>query len=142
MANVEEIFRNASFVESLGIELVGYGTGWCETRVVMRPGLQQQHGFAHAGVIMTLADHTLGGAAATMVPADKDIITVDNKTTFLRPGTGTVLRCRAEVLRAGKTLAFVEAIVRSDSEGKETIVATASSTVAVIDLASGRAARS
>lgn len=136
MASVEEIFRKAKFVESLGIELIGYGPGWCETRIALRPEFQQQHGFAHAGVIMTLADHTLGGAAATMVPADKDVITVDNKTTFLRPGTGTVLRCRAEVLRAGKTLAFAEATVRSENDGKEAIVATAASTLAVIDLAS------
>jgi uncharacterized protein (TIGR00369 family) len=136
MASVEEIFRKAKFVESLGIELTGYGPGWCETRITLRPGFQQQHGFAHAGIIMTLADHTLGGAAATMVPADKDVITVDNKTTFLRPGTGTVLRCRAEVLRAGKRLAFAEATVWGERDGKEAIVARAASTLAVIDLAS------
>lgn len=141
MANVEAIFQDAAFVGSLGIELVGYGPGWCETRIATRPDLRQQHGFTHAGVIMTLADHTLGGAAATMVPADKDVITVDNTTTFLRPAVGSLLRCRAEVLRVGKTLAFVEATVRCDKDGAEVVVAKAASTLAVIDLGS-RAERS
>jgi len=51
-------------VQSLGIELTSWGEGWCETRVKGSPALRQQHGFIHAGVLMTLADHTCGGAAA------------------------------------------------------------------------------
>jgi acyl-coenzyme A thioesterase PaaI-like protein len=85
---------------------------------------------------MTIADHTLGGAAATQVPEDKDVITVDNKVTFLRPATGLVLYCRGEVLRAGKTLVFAEGTVRSEKGGEEVVVAKASSTLAVIDLRS------
>jgi uncharacterized protein (TIGR00369 family) len=134
VANVEAIFANAKFVESLGIELVGFGPGWCETQTVVRPEFQQQHGFVHAGVIMTIADHTIGGAAATRVPADKDVITVDNKVTFLRPATGSVLRCRGEVVRAGKTLVFVEGTVRGDNGREEVVVAKASGILAVIDL--------
>jgi acyl-coenzyme A thioesterase PaaI-like protein len=58
---VERIFRDARFVRSLGIELTSCGSGWCETRVVVLPAHQQQHGFVHAGVLMTIADHTYGG---------------------------------------------------------------------------------
>ncbi len=133
MASVEAIFRNAKFVESLGIELVSFGEGWCETRLVVRPEFQQQHGFVHAGVIMTLADHTIGGAAATRVPAEKDVITVENRVTFLRPATGSELRCRADVLRAGKSLVFAEGTVRGDRDGREVIVAKSSGTLSVID---------
>ncbi len=81
---------------------------------------------------MTLADHTCGGAAATMVPEGQDVITVENKISFLRPATGAVLFCRAEVLRAGKRLIFTEAEVRIGGDGKRVIVAKASSTLAVI----------
>jgi acyl-coenzyme A thioesterase PaaI-like protein len=48
--------------------------GWCETRINVSPALQQ-HGFVHAGVLMTIADHTCGGAAASTMPDDKDVIT-------------------------------------------------------------------
>jgi len=129
---VKEIFQKAEFVRSLGIELIACGNGWCETRVDARPDLRQEHGFLHAGVLMTLADHTCGGAAASTVPAGRDVITVENKISFLRPAAGERVTCRAEVLRSGKSLVFVEATVTAEKGEQRTIVAKASSTLAVI----------
>jgi uncharacterized protein (TIGR00369 family) len=129
---VKQIFETAHFVRSLGIELVSFGEGWCETRVQITPVLEQQHGFVHAGVLMTLADHTCGGAAATTVPPGHDVITVENKVSFLRPASGPVIFCRAQVLRAGKSLVFVEAEVTAERATERIIVAKASSTLAVI----------
>jgi len=131
---VRQIFDDARFVRSLGIELVSFGKGWCETRVQIAPALEQQHGFVHAGVLMTLADHTCGGAAATTTPAGYDVITVENKVSFLRPAPGPVLFCRAQVLRAGKSLIFVEAEVTFERAAERVIAAKASSTLAVIPL--------
>ena len=128
---VERIFAAAPFVRSLGIELTSFGEGWCETRLAVTPALEQQHGLIHAGVLMTLADHTCGGAAATTAAEDQDVITVENKVSFLRPGSASVLSCRAAVLRAGKRIVFVEAEVTDDSS---TLVAKASSTLAFIPL--------
>jgi uncharacterized protein (TIGR00369 family) len=129
---VNRIFEQAQFVRSLGIELISFGDGWCETRVTVTPTLEQQHGFVHAGVLMTLADHTCGAAAATMVAEGQDVITVENKVSFLRPATGAILFCRAEVLKAGKRLIFTEAEVMVERDNKRLIVAKASSTLAVI----------
>src|SRR5262249_9776136 len=129
---VTEIFQNAEFIRSLGIELTSCGRGWCETKVDAGPVLRQQHGFIHAGVLMTLADHTCGGAAASTLPEGRDVITVENKVSFLRPASGQSLTCRAEVLRAGKSLVFVEATVIAESGERRVIVAKASSTLAVI----------
>jgi uncharacterized protein (TIGR00369 family) len=129
---VNRIFEQAPFVRSLGIELISFGDGWCETRVTVTPTLEQQHGFVHAGVLMTLADHTCGAAAATMVAEGQDVITVENKVSFLRPATGAILFCRAEVLKAGKRLIFTEAEVMVERDNKRLIVAKASSTLAVI----------
>ena len=81
---------------------------------------------------MTLADHTSGGAAASTIPEDRDVITVENKISFLRPASSPELICRAEVLRTGKNLVFVEAEVMVDGVNGRVIVAKASSTLAVI----------
>lgn len=129
---VEQIFRDAKFVDSLGIELKSFGPGWCETTVQASPALRQQHGFIHAGVLMTIADHTCGGAAASTVAEDKDVITVENKTSFLRPATASVFSCRADVLRSGKNLVFVEAAVTAEGKQGRVLIAKASSTLAVI----------
>jgi uncharacterized protein (TIGR00369 family) len=129
---LKRIFERAKFVQSLGIELIAFGDGWCETRVAVTPTLEQQHGFVHAGVLMTLADHTCGGAAATVAPEGQDVITVENKVSFLRPATGAALFCRASGLRAGKRLIFTETEVMVERDNKRLIVAKASSTLAVI----------
>jgi uncharacterized protein (TIGR00369 family) len=129
---VEQVFRGAPFIGALGVKLVSYGEGWCETTTDIVPTLQQQHGFVHAGVLMTIADHTCGGAAASVVPQEKDVITVENKTSFLRPASGSALFCRSQVLRAGKNLIFVEAEVAVERNGERLAVAKTSSTLAVI----------
>ncbi len=131
---VERIFQNAQFVQALGIGLTAWGKGWCETRVKVVPSHRQQHGFIHAGVLMTLADHTCGGAAATTIPDGKDVITVENKISFLRPATGNELICLADVLRTGKNLVFTEAELSVQSDEGKVMVAKASSTLAVIPL--------
>lgn len=132
--HVKQIFGRAQFIRLLGIELIALGDGWCETRVLVKPSLQQQHGFIHAGVLMTLADHTCGGAAATMLEEGQDVITVENKISFLRPASGTELFCRGDVLRAGKRLIFSEAELMIERDGQRVTVAKASSTLAVIPL--------
>ena len=129
---VEQIFRDARYVQSLGIELVAFGFGWCETRLQVSDNLRQQHGFVHAGVLMTIADHTCGGAAASTVPEDRDVITVENKVSFLRPAAASVLICKAKVLRAGKTLIFAEAETLIDRDNEPALISKTSSTLAVI----------
>jgi len=134
---VEQIFREAKFIRSLGIELTGFGHGWCETKLVVSPELEQQHGFVHGAVLMAIADHACGGAAASTLPEDKEVITVENKVSFLRPATGAVLICRGGVLRTGRNLVFAEAEVFVEREGGRVMVAKASSTLAVIPLRAG-----
>jgi uncharacterized protein (TIGR00369 family) len=131
---VEKVFQNARFIGSLGIELAACGFGWCETKLKATPALEQQHGFIHAGVLMTIADHTCGGAAASTMPEDKEVITVENKVSFLRPAQAASLICRAEVLRTGRNLVFVEAEVSVERDDARVLVAKASSTLAVIPL--------
>jgi uncharacterized protein (TIGR00369 family) len=131
---IEQIFANAPFIQSLGIELAGFGEGWCETRLQVVATQRQQHGVVHAGVVMTLADHSCGGAAVTMAPPGHDVITIENKVSFLRPAPAATLLCRAVTLRAGKRIAFVEAEVKTDAS---VLVAKASSTLSFIPLKVG-----
>ena len=131
---VEQIFARAPFIRSLDIELISFGAGWCETRVRVAPSFEQQHGLVHAGVLMTLADHTCGGAAATLVAPGQDVITVDNKFSFLRPASGPVLYCRAQVLRAGQRLSFVEGDVEIERGEGRVLCLKAISTLAIIPL--------
>jgi uncharacterized protein (TIGR00369 family) len=129
---VHEIFANAPFLKTVGIEFVGCGPGTCDTRLTVSADIRQQHGFVHAGAVMTLADHTCGGAAATTVSDTQDVITIETRVAFLRPATGSQLTCHASVLRSGRTIIFVEAEVAGLRDGARVLVAKASSTLAII----------
>ncbi len=131
--HVREMFLRSDFTVNLGIELVGVGEGWCETTLVTGDAHRQQHGFVHAAVVYAIADHTAGGAAGTMLAPHRDVITVENKISYLRPAVADRLRCRGEVLRAGKSLIFAEAEVFALKDGQEKLVAKLMSTLSVIE---------
>lgn len=129
---IRDIFRQAPFIQYLGIELVEVGPGWCETMLTARPEHFQQDGFFHAGVQATLADHTAGAAAATLMAPGEIVLTAEFKINLLRPAQGERLRGRAEVLRAGKTLTVVESSVYAQSQNQEKLVAKAMVTLALV----------
>lgn len=108
--NVASIFDKAPFLAHLGIELTGCGEDWCEARVSVMPEHLQQHGYAHAGIVTTLADHCAGGAARTMT-GERDVVTLSFNINFVRPAVSKELMCRAEVIKVGKNVAVAEASV-------------------------------
>lgn len=113
---IEGIFSRAPFMDLLGVRLLDVGEGWVETELDITAQLKQQHGFAHAGVVSTLADHTAGAAATTAVREGQSVLTADYTIHLLRPGAGEVLRSRGEIVRAGKTLVIAAADVWADEK--------------------------
>jgi acyl-coenzyme A thioesterase PaaI-like protein len=68
---VEDIFRQAAFVMDVGYEPTSVTPGRVETRLVVRPRHLQQDGVIHMGVQATMADHTGGSAAGSLISADQ-----------------------------------------------------------------------
>lgn len=129
---VQDIFDRAAFVKEVGIQLVDVGPGWCESSLALEPRHLQQDDFVHAGVVATLADHTAGAAAATMIKADRMVLTVEFKINLLRPALGESLRCRADLLKVGRRLIIAESSIFATSTDKEKLVAKATVTLAPV----------
>lgn len=110
-ARAREFFAKTPFVQHLGVEVVGWREGECETALTLAPWMLQHHGFAHACVVATLADHGAGGASFGAIPRDHDTITAEFKINFLHPAVGPRLRCRSRPLSVGRTLVVVESEV-------------------------------
>ncbi|MDO9316209.1 MAG: PaaI family thioesterase [Burkholderiaceae bacterium] len=104
------------FVEAMGFELLRMQDGEAEIALTLRPDQRNSLNMAHGGVTMTLLDVTMAHAArsadvsAAAPPGrlGRGIITVEMKTTFMRPGVGR-LTARGRVLSRTLTLAFCEA---------------------------------
>src|SRR4030043_1224393 len=89
------------FIEDVGYKAINYKKGYLESRIKIQNRHRQQDNYIHAGVIATMADHTAGYAAFSLVPEDHRILTIEFKINFLDPAFGHALICRSRILREG-----------------------------------------
>ena len=84
-----------------------------------------------------IADHTGGGAAATLFADGQYPLSAEFKINFLRVADGTSLICRSKVLKPGKTLSVVESEVYSVDGSEEKLVSKATLTIAIVEAGTG-----
>jgi uncharacterized protein (TIGR00369 family) len=99
--------------------------GYFESGVEIEACHRQQDGFIHAGVMATMADHTAGYSAFTLVPENMQILTIEFKINFLRPAHGDLLLCRSQVIREGSQVIIAESSVYDVHQGGEKLAAKA-----------------
>ncbi len=125
LERVRAAFAAQGFMRTLGAELTALAPGRCVITCEFRADLTQHHGLFHAGVLTTLADNACGFAAMSLLPDGGEVLSVEFKTSFLRPGAGTAAIARGEVLKPGRTLSFCRAdVFMRQPDGSETLAAT------------------
>ena len=127
------VFDQAPFIRLLGAELVEFSPGLCRTRIVLNENHKQQDGFVHAGVQATLADHSCGTAAATLIGPGQRVLTADFNVNLLRPAQGLILECEAKVIKQGNLLSVAEGEVYTVGKERK-LVAKATVTLAVVNV--------
>ena len=113
------------FIGFCGYQATDAEWGRFESRVEIQDHHRQQDGFIHAGVMATMADHTAGYSAFTIVPQGMQILTIEFKINFFRPAFGDALLCRAKVVREGRQIIVSESEVFDLRKEGETAVAKA-----------------
>lgn len=100
------------FVSFCNIEPIVSDKGRTRLEVSLDPQHMNQMGVAHGGLVMTLLDVAMGSAARSQVEAN--VMTVDMQTAFVAPARGRIAG-EGRVVRAGRSLVFVEGDVRDES---------------------------
>jgi len=118
-----------NFMHLIGADLTRIEPGRVEAELTLASQHQQHRGFAHGGLVATMADLAAGFAAVTLVPEGVGVVTAEIKVSYLHPGVGTTMRAVGWVLKAGRRLHFCEAEVWCDDK----LVAKASATMAVVE---------
>lgn len=95
------------FVHHLGFELLLFDGGASELAFEARPEHLNSYGITHGGASMTLLDVTMA-VAARSVQKDMGVVTIEMKTSFMRPAKGR-LTAKGKLLHRTQTLAFTEA---------------------------------
>ena len=132
LESLRVFFRSSPFMVDLGVEPTAVSAGRITTQLPLATRHMQHTGQAHAGVMATLADHSMGAAAQTLAPEGHWVLTAELKTSALRPGRGERLVCEAVVIKAGRRISFTEAEVHAEQSGVRTLVMKASATMAVV----------
>lgn len=108
------------FAYESGIFVTLARPGYAEGMLDVRPTSHNPHGTVHGGCLYTLAD-TVAGAAACAHGAS--CVTVSGTLEYLRPATGTVIRCVSTPKKQGQTLSVMQVVLTNDA-GKEVATGT------------------
>jgi uncharacterized protein (TIGR00369 family) len=127
---VEASFNRQGLMKTLNASLDKVQSGLVQISSKFNEGLSQQHNFFHAGVITAIVDSACGYAALTLVPVDKEVLTVEFKVNFLKPGATTKLIAIGKVIQSGKTLTVCEGNVYDETEEK--LIARMTATIMTI----------
>jgi uncharacterized protein (TIGR00369 family) len=109
------------FVEHLGFEMVRMEGGASELRYLPSEDHMNSFMVAHGGAIMTLLDVTMATAARS-VDLAIGVVTIEMKTTFMRPCVGQ-LTGKGRLMHRTGSMAFTEGTIH-DSEGRACAHAT------------------
>src|SRR5512137_289130 len=128
-ARIRSSFARQGLMETIGAKLLKVGPGEAQIELTYSKAITQQHGFIHAGILSTIADNACGYAAYTLMPADSEVLGVENKINFLAPGKGERFVAIGKVIKVGRTLAVCSGEVWAYDNGEKTLVAVMQSTL-------------
>ncbi len=115
----------ANWVLALNPEVVAADSNHVLVRMPLTPDLARVGGIVSGQALAALADTSMVLAGIAHKDEFVPLATTNLDTQFLRPGTGTAILCRAEVVRAGRALIFAKATMTEEDSGKAVATATA-----------------
>lgn len=115
-----------------GIEVSFVDAGRFEVELKPGPEHSQREGFVHAGVLATMADHTAGYSAYTLVDKNTAILTIELKINFFKPAIGKKIICRSKVIHQGKKILVAESEIFSVSGNMEKLISKAMVTLMAV----------
>lgn len=131
---IADSFKQQTAMASLGVTLEDIQEGQVTLGLSHAPHILQQQGFIHGGVICSALDSACGYSALSVAPEGHEVLTIELKTSFLRPAGAGRLIVKGEVLKAGKRISYTEANAYSQDNGNMTLIAKMSSTLAIVPI--------
>lgn len=127
---MRESFARQGLMQTLSAEMTLVAPGATEIRFPYAAALSQQNGYLHAGAVTAALDSGCGYAAYTLAPEGYEVLSVEFKVNLLAPAVGEWFVARAQVKRAGKTLAVCSADAFAVvGDEKERLIATMLATI-------------
>ncbi len=108
------LIDDAPFVRHMGMRITDLGWGRAAFDLTAAEFRLQPFGVVHGGNVATLIDSAAYWACFLSMDSDDDgLASVDLKLNYLAPARVEALRCEGTLIKAGKTLSYAEAEVRT-----------------------------
>jgi uncharacterized protein (TIGR00369 family) len=108
------LIDGAPFVRHMGMRITDLAWGSATFDMVAAEFRLQPFGVVHGGNIATLIDTATFWACFLSMDSDDDgLASVDLKLNYLAPTRVEALRCTGTLIKAGKTLSYAQAEVRT-----------------------------
>jgi uncharacterized protein (TIGR00369 family) len=131
MERVRLSFEKQGFMRTLGASLESVESGAVTISCAFDERMTQQRGLMHGGIVASLADVACGYAALTMMPADREVLTVEFKVNFLKPVKSDRVIAVGQVVQSGRTLTVCEGTVFDSTRTR--ILAKLTATMMAVD---------
>jgi uncharacterized protein (TIGR00369 family) len=126
---VRQEFAAQQIMQMINARLVGVAPGLVHIELDYQPGLTQQNGYLHAGILSTLVDSACGFAAFCLMPAGSRVLSVEFKVNIMSPASGEKFLASGRVVKSGRTLMVCSGEVLAFSAGLQTPVALMQATM-------------
>jgi acyl-CoA thioesterase len=129
MSYIEEIARIGRdanpFFRLMGIDVGNYGNGRAELFMNVRPDMHNGVGWLQGGLYTALCDEAMALALFSILDEGVAIATISECTSFLQGARSGRIRAEAEVVKRGRSVAFMRGQISSE-EGSTLTESTAS----------------
>lgn len=129
---VRDSFARQGAMQTLGASLGLVIPGAVDVEFPWAPGLTQQHGFLHAGMVAAALDSACGYAGFTLMASDAAVLTIEFKINLLAPAKGERFRMEGRVLKPGRTITVCEGRAFATDGNQEKLVATMGCTLMAV----------
>lgn len=115
----------APWVRALNLTITEIDQTGATLTMPITPDLARVGGIISGQALAAMADTAMVFASMGYLQEPRPVATTNLDTVFLRPGIGNTIRCRAEIVRAGKALIFARATMTALPSDKDVATATA-----------------
>jgi uncharacterized protein (TIGR00369 family) len=126
--DLRALLEGSPFYRWSGIEALEADAGAVTLGLELADHHRNVQGFAHGGLLATLADAAMGLSVRTAMEPGRRHVTVEMNIHYLRPVTGGAITAAGTAMRVGTEIAYAEATV-ADASGRN--LARASGTYSV-----------
>ncbi|MEY4749342.1 MAG: hypothetical protein RIQ60_1556 [Pseudomonadota bacterium] len=107
-ARIRASFARQGAMSLIGAQIQQVQAGRVLIALPHQAAISQQHGFVHAGIVATALDSACGYAAATLMPADAGVLTIEFKINLLAPARGPWIWLEGQVTKAGRSISVAD----------------------------------